>query len=358
MPAPPVADSPRAEAAAAAWPVEPLTLVEEDRHTVLPLRDPEVWALHKKLEACMWPAADVIMTHDRQHWREELTAGDRAFYTYVLAMFGPADEYVGRNLSFNFLQEIKLLEACAFLKTQALQEVVHSESYSIMIETCLDGAEKARVQDSVRTMPIIGKMMEWAVKWMDNDQHSLGLRIAAFAVFEGVLFQGQFMAVQLLKERNLMPGFTGYNELISRDEGQHCLFACFLLRHRIRTRPTKKEVHAIVREAVALFDEFIVTAAAESRTAMGLPTWAPCPVQGITEERMQQYVRFVANAVCGDMDIEPPYNVANPYPEGNKLVLNRGQKTNFFEYTPTQYMRDVVLDFTVDPARAGMALAV
>lgn len=328
---------------------EPLTQEDPDRFTILPLKYPGIWAWYKKMEHQTWVAQDADLSLDRKHW-DLLSPGERVFYGYIFGMFGGADEKIIRNLAERFASEFTVKEAIYFYNQQTQNEGVHSEAYSLQIETLYDGEEKEAMFRAALNMPVVGKMMAWADAWIGSAE-SLGVRVAAFAVFEGVLFQGQFLALQLLKNRNIMPGVTTLNELISRDEGTHCLFACYLLVNHIQHRPTLARVHQIVGEAVGLFDEFIASAIADAKKADGLADTDSCPVPHVAEEKMKQYVRFVADGVSVDMGYPALYGVSNPYPETVKLSLNEVLKTNFFENVTTQYSAKVDYTFTANPRR-------
>lgn len=335
-PAAPAGARRRAAAAAAAAPEpEPLTAEEVGRDTILPILDPEAWAHYKTLEAMQWTAQEIDLSRDRRDW-DALPAGDRAYYEHIFAMFSVGDELVIANLGDNLLREVRPKECRYFLGVQAYNEQVHSESYAQQIQTLFDGADQERVLHAVRTMPVIAQMMAWAGKWMDETR-SLGVRLAGWACFEGILFQGQFLALQMLKTRNVLPGITQINEYIARDEGMHCAFACFLLRERLRARPSEESVHAVVKEAVALHDAFVRAALQAARAAEGLPADGPSPVLHITESKMRDYIRHVADFVCGAAGYGRVFNVANPYPEASKQSLNAVGKTNFFEHEGTQY---------------------
>ena len=330
---------------------EPITLEEEGRMTIIPIRDHEAWNHYKKLEAAQWVSQEVDFTKDTRDWHEKLNAGERAYYSFTFGMFSAGDEMVIQNLGENLLREIKRKEIVYFLGVQGYNEQVHSESYSQQIMAIFpDPAEQRRIMNAVTTMPAVGKMMVWARKWMDDSQ-SLGVRFAGWACFEGGLFQGQFLGLQLLKNRNLMPGVTMLNEFIQRDEGKHCAFACFIIRERIQNRPSEAEFHQVVKEMVEIYDEFSMAAIAASREAMGLDEDAPCPVKHINASMMREYIRFVGDFICMQAGYRKLFGAENPYPEANKQSLNEVGKTNFFEYEPTQYNLTIDKRVRPDPNR-------
>jgi ribonucleotide reductase beta subunit family protein with ferritin-like domain len=318
---------------------EELLLEEPERVALYPIRDEEVWQWYKKLEGLDWTAQEVDMSRDRRDWKR-MPAGQRRYYEHILGFFAIADELILDNLDENFMREVKQKEASYFYRAQTKQECVHSEAYSIQVETLMSDKRKDEIFRAIETMPVVAKMAAWIRRWMDRGL-TFGERLVAFAVIEGVFFSGHFLAIQLLKEQGLMPGVTSYNEFIARDEGMHCLFACFLLRHRIRREPEEGTAHMIVKEAVLLVDEFMAAATQAAREADIAAGYKKTRLDGvvpnITAELMRQYIRYVADTLCGHMHFSPIYHATNPYPELDKLSLNEVGKSNFFEYRPTQY---------------------
>ena len=351
---------------------EELLEVEVGRHSLYPIRDPEVWGWYKTLEGLDWTAQEVDMSRDLDDWRR-LPAGQRHYYEHVLGFFVVADELVLDNLDSNFVSEVRQKEAAYFYRAQAKQEGVHSEAYSIQVEMLLRGARKKEVFNAIETMQSVSEMARWAQCWM-NHRRTFGERLVAFAAIEGILFSSHFLSILLLKERGLMPGFASYNEFIARDEAVHCGFTCFLLAQRVQRRPAESTAHGIVGRAVQLVDDFVAEAvsaaldaarAAErkerqlSENASGEKEFA-CKqawgmdnvVPSITIELMQQYIRHVADTVCRQMGYAAIYCGTNPYPEADRLALNEVAKSNFFEYRATQYQNPThegALDFGIDP---------
>lgn len=332
--------------------IEPLLQEEPGRHTILPLRYHVAWKWYKVIEGLLWPAQDADLSTDSMHWKNVLSAGDRAFYKPIFGVFGPGDEKITENLD-RFLKLFKVKEMRFFYDIQGVNEHAHSEAYSLQITAIFSDEEQDELFNSIETMPIVGKMMRWVDKWIASSE-PVGTCMTAFAFFEGGIFQGLFMAIQLLKERNVMPGVTMLNELISRDEGVHCKAACEILQAYIVNKPTKKRVHQIMQEAVSLFDELIDTCCNAAREAMGLPANAPCPVKMVTEKDMKQYARFIFDQVAIDLGYSALFQVENPYPESVKLSLNGVQKTNFFEHLPTQY--SVVIDYSFNASLKNVRL--
>jgi len=335
---------------------EPLTIEEVDRHTILPIRRPDIWAIYKTIEGLYWPAHEPDLSLERNHWLNRMTAGDRAYYKYVFAIFGPADEKINKNLDDRFLNEFKSKEVMYAYGAQRVNEQAHSESYALQISAVFDD-EQDEVFRAAETMPVVTKLMKWVDSWICSDE-PLGTRVCAFGFFEGGIFQCLFMSLQLLKERNIMPGVTMLNELIARDEGVHCALACLILRNYIANRPSMEQVHQIMAEAIAIVDELIDTACSDARKAEGLPPSAPCPVKFISEDKMKCYARSVFDSVAVDMGYPKLFGVENPYPEAAKLALNGVLKTNFFENDPTQYSIDIDFTFRMDTSRfaKGMGL--
>jgi ribonucleotide reductase beta subunit family protein with ferritin-like domain len=322
---------------------EPLCLLTNARPTLHPIRVPDVFALYKELEASTWTAEEVDMSGDHRDFYKKMSAADRMYYKYVLAMFAFADEKILDNLGDRFIQEITMVEAKYVYRMQAAQEQVHSESYSKIIVALFKDDEVQAIFDAVTTMPVIKSMSEWATRWIDSSK-TIGERMLAFAVFEGVMFQSQFMAIQLLKSRNLLSGVTMYNQLIARDEYKHFQIACHFLNNHIEARPSPKVCHTIMKQAVNLVVSFQNEAISEAKKAAGLPGDADCPVHGVTLSKMEAYTQAIADHACVKMGYSMIYNTENPYPEHTNLALNMFSKTNFFEETVTQYNTNVDYD--------------
>lgn len=331
---------------------EPITLENPARELVLDERylRPALWDDYKKMEAMTWNAQEADCSQDRKHWLERMTPADRAYYRCVFALLGPADELIIQNIEENLLGKIGWMELQYFYRQQAQNEGVHSEAYSIQINNLFKGAELEALCRAATDMPGVRELCAWVRRWIAAPDVSYGTRMATFAFVEGVMFQGLFLSIQQLKERNLMPGVRQLNDLISRDEGLHCMKACDTLKRYIRNPPSQERVHRIPTELVAVLDQFFEHAVGEAVAAAGLPPGAPCPVEGITLPKLRDYVRSVADAVCVELGYEKLFRVPNPYPEASKLALNRTAKVNFFEATPSQY--NFGTDFTLDAARA------
>ena len=300
--------------------IEPLTV--ENRIALSEIEDTEAWGYYKRLESLVWNAQEVNMSADYADWREKLSAGQRAFYTAVLGLFGPGDELVSANLNDNFLAEMCRLEVRFFYSACAAQENVHTEAYSLQIRTILDPADATKLLTDPAAVPAVASIVKWVRGWSDP-KLPLGHRLMAFGFFEGLIFQGQFMAIQMLKTLNVMPGLTEYNEFIARDENLHCEFACFLVRERLTDRPSQEEMKNLLGQAVALCDEFFAGALAAARAAEGLGPDSPSPVPKLNEEGLHDYVRNVADRVAAKMGYKKVYRTRNPFPESMALALDR-----------------------------------
>jgi ribonucleotide reductase beta subunit family protein with ferritin-like domain len=296
---------------------------EEDRVALLPIRHPDLWWFRKKMEGLHWTAQEVDLTRDKKDWLNRLSKDERQFIKMQLAFFATIDIDVLRNISDNFGEEVDCLEARFVYAAQQEQECVHAESYGLQIEALLEGEERDTVLNAVRTLPAVGHMRAWVLRWFDAAL-PLGERLVAWAAVEGVLFSASFSGIQWLREKNALPGVTQFNEFIVRDEGLHTRHTCLLVRSYLLARPSPARVHAIFRSIVEVIDAFVDAS-------------LPVRLAGMNADLMKQYVRFQADCVIADMGFVPLSNVANPFPFMTKLVLNEVAKTNFFEHTPTQY---------------------
>ncbi len=239
-------------------PEEPLLAPNADRFCMFPIQYPQVWEMYKKAEASFWTAEEVDLSQDLRHW-ESLTSGERHFITHVLAFFAASDGIVLENLAARFMKEVQISEARAFYGFQIAIENIHSEMYSLLLETYIkDSAEKDRLFHAIETVPCVKRKAEWAMRWIDGSE-SFAERLVAFACVEGIFFSGSFCSIFWLKKRGLMPGLTFSNELISRDEGLHCDFAC-LIYTLLLSKLSEERVKSIVRDAVEIEKEFVCDA--------------------------------------------------------------------------------------------------
>ncbi|KAK1438772.1 hypothetical protein QVD17_04582 [Tagetes erecta] len=307
-------------------PEEPLLAPNPDRFCMFPIQYPQIWEMYKKAEASFWTAEEVDLSQDQRHW-ESLTDGERHFITHVLAFFAASDGIVLENLAGRFMKEVQVSEARAFYGFQIAIENIHSEMYSLLLETYIkDSNEKNRLFRAIETIPCVEKKANWALKWIDGSE-SFAERIIAFACVEGIFFSGSFCAIFWLKKRGLMPGLTFSNELISRDEGLHCDFAC-LLYSLLKTKLSEERVKGIISDAVNIEREFVCDA-------------LPCALVGMNGDLMSQYIEFVADRLLDSLGHSKLYNTQNPF-DWMELISLQG-KTNFFEKRVGEYQKASVM---------------
>jgi len=271
---------------------------------------------------------------------EKLTKDEKHFISYILAFFAASDGIVNENLVERFSQEVQVTEARCFYGFQIAIENIHSEMYSLLIDTYIRDREQAQMLFSaIETLPCVRKKADWALRWIGDRQATFGERLVAFAAVEGIFFSGSFASIFWLKKRGLMPGLTFSNELISRDEGLHCDFACMLFKSHLNHKPSKIRVQEIIREAVKIEQEFLTEA-------------LPCAMIGMNCEWMKQYIEFVADRLLVDLDCEKIYKRENPFDFMETISLEG--KTNFFERRVVEYQRAGVMSdiseraFTLD----------
>ncbi|PWA98647.1 hypothetical protein CTI12_AA001340 [Artemisia annua] len=307
-------------------PEEPLLTPTQDRFCMFPIHYPQIWEMYKKAQASFWTAEEVDLSSDIRHW-ESLTDGERHFITHVLAFFASSDGIVLENLAGRFMGDVQVAEARAFYGFQIAIENIHSEMYSLLLETYVkDGKEKDRLFRAVETIPCVEKKAKWAMKWIEGSE-SFAERIIAFACVEGIFFSGSFCAIFWLKKRGLMPGLTFSNELISRDEGLHCDFAC-LLYTLLNNKLSEERVKSIVSDAVDIEREFVCDA-------------LPCALVGMNGELMSTYIEFVADRLLVSLGFSKMYNVSNPF-DWMELISLQG-KTNFFEKRVGEYQKASIM---------------
>lgn len=309
-----------------AIPEEPLLVPNPNRFCMFPIEYPQIWEMYKKAMASFWTVEEVDLSQDLRHW-EGLTAGEKHFITHVLAFFAASDGIVLENLAGRFMTEVQVAEARSFYAVQITIETVHSEMYSLLLETYIkDSVQKNKLFHAIETVPCVTKKAEWALKWIDGSE-SFAERLIAFACVEGIFFSGSFCAIFWLKKRGLMPGLTFSNELISRDEGLHCDFAC-LLYSILRTKLSEEKVQGIVRQAVEIEREFVCDA-------------LPCALVGMNDDLMSEYIEFVADRLLVALGHNKIYNVQNPF-DWMELISLQG-KTNFFEKRVGEYQKASVM---------------
>jgi ribonucleoside-diphosphate reductase beta chain len=305
---------------------EVLLRENKDRFVILPINYPHIWEMYKKHEASFWTAEEIDLSDDLKHW-ENLNSGEKHFVSHILAFFAASDGIVNENLAVNFMSEVQVPEARCFYGFQIMMENIHSETYALLIDTYVkDPAEKDRLFHAIDTVPAVQKKAEWALKWINNG--TFAQRLVAFAAVEGIFFSGSFCSIFWLKKRGLMPGLTFSNELISRDEGMHCEFAC-LLYSMLSEKLSKAEATKIITDAVEIEKEFVTDA-------------LPVNLIGMNAKLMSQYIEFVADRWLVELGYDRVYNAANPF-DFMEMISLQG-KTNFFEKRVGDYQKSGVLN--------------
>jgi ribonucleoside-diphosphate reductase beta chain len=318
--------------------VEPILEANNNRFVLFPIQHDDIWAFYKRAEASFWTAEEIDLAADLIDWDTKLNDNERHFIKHVLAFFAASDGIVNENLAENFLSEVQYTEAKFFYGFQIAIENIHSETYSLLIDTYIkDNADKDYLFNAIDTMDCVRKKADWALRWID--QGNFAERLVAFAAVEGIFFSGSFCSIFWLKKRGLMPGLAFSNELISRDEGLHCDFACLLYNNHVVNKLDKKEIEKIILDAVEIEKEFILDA-------------LPVRLIGMNSELMSQYIEFVADRLLQELGNEKVFNTANPF-DFMDMISIQG-KTNFFEKRVAEYQKAGVLDgknnsdFTVD----------
>ena len=304
---------------------EPILRENKDRFVLLPLKYPAIWEMYKKHEASFWTAEEIDLSQDLKDW-DSLNRNERHFISHVLAFFAASDGIVNENLATNFMNEVQLPEARCFYGFQIMMENIHSETYSLLIDTYIkDPVEKDRLFHAIETVPCVKKKADWALRWITNG--SFVERLVAFAAVEGIFFSGSFCSIFWLKKRGLMPGLSFSNELISRDEGLHCEFAC-LLYSMLQNKLTKERIYEMIGDAVAIEKEFITDA-------------LPVDLIGMNAKLMAQYIEYVADRWIVSLGYPKLFNTSNPF-DFMELISLQG-KTNFFEKRVGDYQKRGVM---------------
>ena len=306
---------------------EPLLKENKDRFVIFPIQHDDIWQFYKKHEASFWTAEEIDLHADLVDWNDKLNDDERYFIKHVLAFFAASDGIVNENLAENFLHEVQYTEARFFYGFQIAIENIHSETYSLLIDTYIkDAVEKERLLHAIDTVDCVKKKAEWALRWIEKG--SFAERLVAFAAVEGIFFSGSFCSIFWLKKRGLMPGLSFSNELISRDEGLHCDFACLLYTKHLINKLSKKTVEKIILDAVAIEKEFVTDA-------------LPVNLIGMNAKLMQQYIEFVADRLLVELGNEKVFNAANPF-DFMEMISLQG-KTNFFEKRVGDYQKAGVM---------------
>jgi len=303
---------------------EPLLKDNPNRFVILPIQYDDIWSMYKKAQASFWTAEEVDLEKDLRDWNEKLKDDERYFISHVLAFFAASDGIVNENLVERFMQEIQIPEARCFYGFQIMMENIHSEMYSLLIDTYIkDREERDRLFNAIETFPAIKKKAQWALRWINSNRATYAERVIAFASVEGIFFSGSFAAIFWLKKRGLMPGLSFSNELISRDEGLHTDFACLMYKHLVN-KPDKERVYEIVKDAVDIECEFLTEA-------------LPVRLIGMNSDLMVEYIKFVADRLLLELDCEKLYNTTNPFDFMENISLEG--KTNFFEKKVGEYQK-------------------
>lgn len=302
---------------------EPLLIENKDRFVIFPIQHNDIWQFYKNAEASFWTAEEVDLSPDLHDWQNKLNDNERFFISRVLAFFAASDGIVNENLAINFLQEVQYPEARCFYGFQIMIENIHSEMYSLLIDTYVkDPTEKDYLLRAIETIPCVTKKAKWALRWITKG--SFAERLIAFAAVEGIFFSGSFCSIFWLKKRGLMPGLTFSNELISRDEGLHCDFACLLYANHLQNKLSEETVKEIIVDAVAIEKEFVTDA-------------LPVKLIGMNAELMCQYIEFVADRLLVALGCNKVWNATNPF-DFMELISLQG-KTNFFERRVGEYQK-------------------
>lgn len=294
---------------------------QDSRFVMFPLVYKDVWEMYKKQVDCFWRTEEVDLSKDLSHW-QKLNEDERYFIKHILAFFAASDGIVLENLGMRFMGEVQISEVRAFYGFQIAMENIHSEMYSLLIDTYVkDTVEKDTLFRAVENFPCIQKKAEWAIKWIKDKQTDFASRLVAFACVEGIFFSGAFCSIYWLKKRGLMPGLTFSNELISRDEALHTEFAVLLF-DKLENKPHINVIKDIIKEAVVIEKEFICEA-------------LPCRLVSMNSALMGQYIEFVADRLSVQLQCGKIYGASNPF-DFMEMISIEG-KTNFFEKRVGEY---------------------
>ncbi len=312
--------------------IEPILQENKDRFVIFPIKHPDIWDWYKKQEACIWTAEEIDLHSDLNDWNNKLNDDERYFIKHILAFFAASDGIVNENLAENFVSEVQYPEAKFFYGFQLMMENIHSETYSLLIDTYVkDEAEKNELFHAIEVFPAIKEKAEWALKWIQSD--SFAERLIAFAAVEGIFFSGSFCSIYWLKKRGLMPGLTFSNELISRDEGMHCDFAVHLHNNHLINKVSKARITEILTNALDIERKFITES-------------LPVSLIGMNANLMTQYLEFVTDRLLVELGCDRVYNSSNPFDFMDMISLQG--KTNFFEKRVGEYQKAGVMNSDTD----------
>ncbi|KAI6959470.1 Ribonucleoside-diphosphate reductase small, partial [Hortaea werneckii] len=314
---------------------EPILQENPHRFVLFPIKYHEIWQMYKKAEASFWTAEEIDLSKDLHDWNKRLNDDERYFISHVLAFFAASDGIVNENLVERFSGEVQIPEARCFYGFQIMMENIHSETYSLLIDTYIsESKQRSYLFNAIDNIPCIRKKADWALRWISDKNSTFACRLIAFAAVEGIFFSGSFAAIFWLKKRGLMAGLTFSNELISRDEGMHTDFACLLFSH-LKHKPEKALIESIITEAVTIEQEFLTDA-------------LPCALLGMNSKLMCQYIEFVADRLLLALGNQRYYNSTNPFDFMENISL--GGKTNFFEKRVGDYQKAGVMEKTAKAA--------
>lgn len=302
---------------------EPILQENKDRFVVFPIQHDDIWQWYKKQEASFWIAEEIDLHQDVHDWKNKLTDDERYFIKHILAFFAASDGIVNENLAENFVNEVQYSEAKFFYGFQIMMENIHSEMYSLLIDTLVDDdKEKDELFHAIERFPAIKKKADWALRWIESD--SFAERLIAFAAVEGIFFSGAFCSIYWLKKRGIMPGLATSNEFISRDEGMHRDFACHLHNKHLINKVPKERITQIIVEALDIEREFITES-------------LPVNLIGMNSKLMAEYLEFVTDHLLETLECAPVYNTPNPFDFMDMISLEG--KTNFFEKRVSEYKK-------------------
>ncbi len=293
------------------------------RFVLFPIEHNDIWKYYKQQEACFWTAEEIDLAQDIQDWDNKLNDDEKHFVKHILAFFAASDGIVNENIAMNFVNEVQYTEAKMFYGFQIMMENIHSETYSLLIDSYIKEKEEQNMLfNAIETIPAIKKKAEWAMRWIEKG--TFVERLIAFAAVEGIFFSGSFCSIFWLKKRGLMPGLTFSNELISRDEGMHCDFACHLFNNHIQNKLSEDKIKEIIVSALAIEKEFILEA-------------LPVRLIGMNADLMSQYLEFVTDRLLMALGCSKVYNSENPFDFMQNIALQG--KTNFFEKRVAEYQK-------------------
>ena len=303
--------------------IEKILEENKGRFVLFPIEHNDIWNYYKQQEACFWTAEEIDLGQDITDWENKLNDDEKYFVKNVLAFFAASDGIVNENLAMNFVNEVQYTEAKFFYGFQIMMENIHSETYSLLIDTYIkDKSEQNHLFNAVDTIPSVKKKADWVMKWINSE--SFVERLVAFAAVEGIFFSGSFCSIFWLKKRGLMPGLTFSNELISRDEGMHCDFACHLYMNHITNKLTDERIKEVICGALEIEKEFILES-------------LPVSLIGMNSKLMSQYLEFVTDRLLVSLGVSKVYNTANPFDFMENIAIQG--KTNFFEKRVAEYQK-------------------